>query len=83
VACFLDRQYAEGDGKWADRIFTGNGDMWALRTFCNRFVLLFYAWSTGMEFAVFGHYAPYHTAVALAILVASLKAMQVVGLLQA
>ena len=81
MACFLDRQYAEGDGKWADTLFTGNGDMWALRTLSNRFVLFFFAWATVAEFFFFGHCSPYHTTVAIAVFVASLKAMQLVGLL--
>ena len=81
LCCFLDRQYGEGDGKWADRLFTGDGDMWALRTFSNKGAIITYGFLTVFELFMFGHYAPWFCAMWIGGLVIFLKLMQFAGIL--
>ena len=83
VCLFLDRQYGDGDGKWADVLFTGNGDAWALRTFANKFVMFSYVILTALEWFRFGHYTPYHSAITIGMVIVLLKALQLVGIIQA
>ena len=58
-------------------------DAWALRTFANKFVLSLYFLLTLVEYAMFGHLAPWNMLIYPAtVVVVSLHALQLAGILQ-
>jgi len=81
LCLFADLQYGRGDGVWADRVFTGNGDAWALRTFSNKFVLCLCAVFSLLEYFMLGHHCPWYTAAMLMATYLALRLLQITGAL--